>query len=188
MKKLFLTVILASISFLCSAQTLCGLEIEKGEKVNYYYLDFEEDIFTLKAYKSSYQWPVPNEVNLEDYFQIISKRLNKEKFTFNPQNDTILITDTFRILRIYTKSKQYKYSHSNVDFRLRKLERKLSENMLKGDDAIYHADFITVKELLKKQGYIFTYIPSGSGFALRIIIKDGRIQYPIDFWRYYPLY
>lgn len=42
MKKIVFALIFSHLTFFLSAQSLCGLKIEKGKEVNYYYLNLKE--------------------------------------------------------------------------------------------------------------------------------------------------
>lgn len=182
MKKIVFALIFSHFTFFLSAQSLCGLKIEKGKEVNYYYLNFQ-GIDTLIVYKTMHKWPVPDEVDFDAHFKNISEGISDEDFEYDHQNDTILFVADFNRLRFYTKNHCFKFYYDTlISNEVREADYELSRATKECDFAIYNGDMDKVKKLIESQGYVFTL---GAGCAIRLIIKDGMIQYPIDLWRYY---
>lgn len=85
MKKIVFALIFSHLTFFLSAQSLCGLKIEKGKEVNYYYLNFK-GIDTLIVYKTMHKWPVPDEVDFDTHFKNISEGISDKDFEYDHQN------------------------------------------------------------------------------------------------------
>lgn len=155
------------------------MKIEKGAKVNYHYLNFRgED--SLIVSKTLLNWPIPGELDFDDLIEDITTKIFKNGFQYDNQNDTVLLASNFGRLRVYTKNHRYQYICNNVKFEVADL--RLTKGTLENDFAIYRGDFDKVKTNIENRGYVLTF---GAGYAIRFIIKDGMIQYPFDFWRYY---
>jgi lipoprotein len=179
MKKIIALLFFTLLTSCLSAQSLCGLKIEKGAKVNYHYLNFRgED--SLIVSKTLLNWPIPGELDFDDHIEDITTKIFKNGFQYDNQNDTVLLASYFGRLRVYTKNHRYQYICNNVKFEVADL--KLTKGTLENDFAIYRGDIDKVKTNIENRGYVLTF---GAGYAIRFIIKDGKIQYPFDFWRYY---
>ena len=179
MKKIIALLFFTLLTSCLSAQSLCGLKIEKGGKVNYHYLNFRgED--SLIVSKTLLNWPIPGELDFDDHIEDITTKIFKNGFQYDNQNDTVLLASYFGRLRVYTKNHRYQYICNNVKFEVADL--KLTKGTLENDFAIYRGDIDKVKTNIENRGYVLTF---GAGYAIRFIIKDGKIQYPFDFWRYY---
>ena len=70
MKKIIALLFFTLLTSCLSAQSLCGLKIEKGAKVNYHYLNFRgED--SLIVSKTLLNWPIPGELDFDDHIEDI---------------------------------------------------------------------------------------------------------------------
>lgn len=179
MKKFILIVVTVLLYDTLTAQSFKGIEIENGNQVNYYYLNYD-DFQTVTYSSTSQSWPVKGEISGE-FIKHITKLLAKKGCTYDPKNDTIVLADSGQ-LRVYTKNYNRKYYYDYKTKTLGRLKRGIPAKMQECDYAIYEGDIEKVKNMVKESGYRF---PLGAGYALRIIIKDDQIQYPIDLWRYY---
>lgn len=181
MKKLILIVVTVLLYDTLTAQSFKGIEIGNGNQVNYYYLNYD-DYQTLTYSSTSQSWPVKGELVSGEFIKHITRLLAKKGCTYDPKNDTIVLADYSGRLRVYTKNYNRKYYYDYKTKTLGRLKRGIPAKMQECDYAIYEGNIEKVKNIVKEYGYCLSL---GAGYALRIIIKDDQIQYPIDLWRYY---
>lgn len=181
MKNLLLLIITVLIAFPIFSNPQRNLEIEQKGAVNYYYLTYKNA--KLVFYAGSKLWPIQGEIVTGEFISDLIKRILSKGFKYDRKNDTVVIALSTNMLRVYNKDSLYKFYYYHDDYgRIKPAQFMLGLTMSECDKAIYEDNHVNVVKIVKDYGY---HLTRGAGFAIRFIVKDDSIQYPISFWRYY---
>lgn len=125
-----------------------------------------------------------------EYYRSLGRALTHQSITYNPKNDTLLFIFHYPLfsqigVTFYSKSTHKKYYYVEDEQELVDMPEELMEEMdivtEKTQKALYQGDMEKFYKLIIENSNI---TGASGNIALKIVINNGKIQYPTKSWFY----
>ena len=187
MKKVIASVILlASLQTAFCQQPLYELWREAAKNMDGKQLTYmsgdRRDYLWVREWKVN---PQAFNAHNENEYMFIGKELERKGYKYDPQNDTLVFMFCYNypyinFISAFSKDSKYRGFLSRPNLNLSAADEKYyNVERHEVDSLVFHGNLYALMDLVAERGIVFD---GGLCNAFRIVIKDGKIQYPTTMW------
>ena len=123
----------------------------------------------------------------ENEYMFIGKELERKGYEYDPKNDTLVFMFCYNypyinFIGAFSKNSKFRGFLSRPNFNLTTADEKYyNAERREVDSLVFHGDLEALQDMVAERGIV---CDGGLCSAIRIVIKDGEIQYPTSMWAF----